>query len=384
MLHRSSNSLKSVSRALTISLSIFAAAAAPAFAQATRYHRTNLVSDIPGVALRSDPNLVNPWGMAFSAGGPIWIADNGSGFSTLYQADGEAFPVASPLVVTIPPPAGGSSPAAPTGIVVNGTTGFVVSGSSGSGASAFIFDTEDGTISGWSPAANFKQAILVVDNSKPGGVDNSTLGAVYKGLAIAENAAGTFIYATNFRDGFVEQYDSNFKFVKKFTDPNLPEGFAPFGIQTMQGNLFVTFAKQDAAKHDDVAGPKNGFVDIFDTHGNLQKRFASEGSLNSPWGLVQAPANFGEFSGDVLVGNFGDGRINVFDAKTGFYQGYMKDDFGVPLTINSLWGLAFGTGASLSGHANRLLFTAGIGAESHGLFGDIRVTTPEDVPLEIE
>ncbi|MFZ0522906.1 MAG: TIGR03118 family protein [Candidatus Acidiferrales bacterium] len=377
-------SVKDITVLLALTISILIMGAAPASAQTTRYHRTNLVSDVPGVALRTDPNLVNPWGIAFSAGSPPWIADNGTGLSTLYQADGQPFPVASPLVVTIPPPAGASGPSAPTGIVVNGTTGFVVSGGSGSGASAFIFDTEDGTISGWSPAANPKQAILVVDNSKPGGVDNSSLGAVYKGLAIAENGTATFIYATNFRDGFVEQYDSNFKFVKKFTDPNLPEGFAPFGIQAMQGNLFVTFAKQDAAKHDDVAGARNGYVDIFDTNGNLLKRFASAGSLNSPWGLVQAPQNFGEFSGDVLVGNFGDGRINVFDAKTGFYQGYMKDDVGAALTINSLWGLAFGTGAPLSGHANRLLFTAGIGAESHGLFGDIRVTTPQDLPLEIE
>lgn len=379
MLHRYLIVLNSLTRVLIISVSILIAATSPAFAQ-TRYHRTNLVSDIPGVALRTNPNLINPWGIAFSAQGPIWIADNNSGFSTLYQADGETLS----LVVTIPPPSGATGAATPTGIVFNGTTGFVVSASGGSGASAFIFDTEDGTISGWSPSADLTHAIRVVDNSKPGGVDNSTLGAVYKGLAMAQNGAATFIYATNFRDGFVEQYDSNFKFVKKFTDSNLPTGFAPFGIQAMQGNLFVTFAKQNAEKHDDVAGPRNGFVDIFDTNGNLLKRFASEGPLNSPWGLTEAPSNFGKFSGAVLVGNFGDGRINAYDAKTGMFLGYLQDDFGAALQINGLWSLAFGSGSPLSGHANRLLFTAGIGDESHGLFGDIRLTDADDVPQEIE
>jgi uncharacterized protein (TIGR03118 family) len=347
------------------------------------YHRINLVSDIPGVALRTDPNLINPWGIAFSAAGPIWIADNNSGKATVYQADGQGFPLGSPLVVTVPPPHGSNGQAAPTGIVFNGTNGFVVSAKGNSGPSIFIFDTEDGTISGWNPGVDLANAILVVDNSKPGGVDNSTLGAVYKGLAIAPEGKQTFIFAANFRDGIVEKYNSNFKLVKKFTDSNLPKGFAPFGIRALQGHLFVTFAKQNAAKHDDVAGPGSGFVDIFDTEGALLKRFASEGTLNAPWGLAEAPQDFGKFGDALLVGNFGDGRINAFEDETGAFLGQLTDDVGQPLTINGLWGLAFGNGG-LAGATSRLLFTAGIGDESHGLFGVIRPAVPDDLQDQLQ
>jgi uncharacterized protein (TIGR03118 family) len=358
--------------ALAVSLTLFVALLQAPSVRAQEYERFNLVSDIPGVALRADAHLVNSWGIAFPPTGPVWINDNGTGFATVYFGDGAPFPNGDhPLVVTIPPPAGGTSPATPTGIVFNASNGFVVSGNGASGPSIFIFDTEDGTISGWSPAVDLTHGILVVDNSAPGGVDNSSLGAVYKGLAIGTSGAAEFIYAANFRDAVVEMYDSKFHFVKSFTDPNLPAGFAPFGIRNIDGQLFVTFAVQDAAKHDDVSGPGNGFVDIFDTEGNLVKRLASHGTLNSPWGLALAPNNFGQFSDALLVGNFGDGRINAFQLPGGNFLGQLHDEVGQPLTINGLWGLTFGNG-KLAGKTNTLLFTAGIGDEAHGLFGTIR------------
>jgi uncharacterized protein (TIGR03118 family) len=341
------------------------------------YTRVNLVSDIAGVARFTDPNLVNPWGLAFGPTSPFWVADNGTGLSTLYRGDGTSFPVGSPLMVTIPPPAGGTS-ASPTGVVFNGTSSFVVSANGKSGGAIFIFATEDGTISGWSPAVDFHNAILVVDNSTPGGVDNSTLGAVYKGLATADKGTSHFLYAANFRDGFVEVYNSSFKFLKSFTDTGVSAGFAPFGIQNINGKLLVTFAKQNDKKHDDVAGPGNGFVDIFDADGNLLDRFASGGTLNSPWGLALAPEGFGKFSRHLLVGNFGDGRINAFDLNTGHFDGQLIDPEGNPLTINGLWAVRFGNGAPNGGSRRKLFFTAGIADESHGLFGFIEAGHGED------
>src|SRR6266571_3289018 len=244
------------------------------------YQQTNLVSDLPNIAAHQDANLVNPWGLSHGPTTPWWVSDNGTGKSTLYNGQGQAFPLASPLVVTIPPPANSpaGTTAAPTGNVFNGTSGFVVSTASGSGPSRFIFATEDGTISGWNPAADLTHAILEVDRSTIG------LGAVYKGLAIASTASGTFIYATNFRFGTVEMFDSSFNLVGSFTDPKLAntcplpnQCYAPFGIQNIGGKLFVTFALQDAEKHDDVAGPAHGFVDVFDTSGNLIQRLVSHG-----------------------------------------------------------------------------------------------------------
>ena len=355
-------------------------AAVPLAAQ-EKYHRTNLVSDIAGVALRTDPNLVNAWGITFSPTSPIWIADNGTGVATVYQADGQAFPIGSPLVVMIPPPQGGQPPAAPTGTVFNGTPGFDVTANGHSGPSLFIFVTEDGTISGWSPGVDLKNAILAVDNSAPGGVDNSTLGAVYKGLTIAQEGSHSFLYATNFRDAIVEKYDSNFKLVKTFADINVPTGFAPFGIREIHGRLFVTFALQNDKKHDDVSGPGNGFVEILEADGSFH-RFASQGTLNSPWGLTESPGNFGKFSDAILVGNFGDGRINAFDER-GSFLGQLQDELGQTMTINGLWGLTFGNGA-LAGKRDHLLFTAGIGDEGHGLFGVIRKARPDDAEDEQE
>jgi uncharacterized protein (TIGR03118 family) len=333
------------------------------------YTRVNLVSDIAGVARFTDPNLVNPWGLAFSPTSPFWVADNGSGVSTLYNGRGQAFPIGAPLVVTIPPPPGLPG-GTPTGLVFNNTDEFMVSANGKSGSPRFLFATEDGTILGWSPAVDATEAIIAKNNSG--------LMAVYKGLAIASTATGNFLYATNFHAGVVEMYDKNYTLVKTFTDPDVDPNFAPFGIQTIGGKLYVTFALQKSGKHDDQAGPGNGYVDVFDTGGTLLRRLAAHGTLNSPWGLALAPEGFGTFSHHLLVGNFGDGRINAFDVDSGAFDSQLRDPEGDPLTINGLWALQFGNGATNGGSRHTLFFTAGIADESHGLFGFIRAGHEED------
>ncbi len=333
------------------------------------YTRINLVSDIAGVARFTDPHLVNPWGLGFSATSPFWVADNNGGVSTLYNGRGQAFPVGSPLVVTIPTPTSATG-GTPTGLVFNGTGQFAVSANSKSGSSFFLFVTEDGTILGWNPAVNLNSAIIAVDNS--------AAGAVYKGLAIGSTSQGNFIYATNFHAGLVEMYDKNFTLVKTFTDTNVDANFAPFGIQNIGGKLYVTFALQKLPdKHDDQSGPGNGFVDVFETDGTFIRRFASHGTLNSPWGLALAPEGFGKFSHHILVGNFGDGRINAFDTS-GFFDSQLIDPEGNPLAINGLWSLQFGSGAKNNGSRHKLFFTAGIADESHGLFGFIKAGRGEE------
>jgi uncharacterized protein (TIGR03118 family) len=342
--------------------------ASPAFAGS--YQSTNLVSDIAG-ANQTDTNLVNPWGISASPTSPFWISDNGTGLSSVYVISGTT--VINPLVVTIPPPPGSpaGTTAAATGNVFNESgSGFLVSNGTTSGSSVFMFATEDGTLSGWSPTVDFTHAFVAVDNSVVDPSDQQHRSAVYKGLAIATNAHGTFIYATNFRGGFVEMYDSDFTLVKTFTDHTLRDSYAPFGIQAIGGKLFVTYAKLDSKKHDDVAGPGHGFIDTFDLDGNLLSRFAAHGTLNSPWGLALAPANFGDFSNALLVGNFGDGRINAFDVSTGTFLGQLNDASRNPLVFNGLWGLRFGNG-HLAGPTNTLFVTAGIQHEAHGLFASI-------------
>jgi uncharacterized protein (TIGR03118 family) len=343
------------------------------------YAQTNLVSDLPHIARVQDKNLVNSWGLVHGPATPWWVADNGTGVSTLYDGNGTPFPAGSPLVVTIPPPAGSpaGTTAAPTGIVFNNVSStnpddFVVRANGKSGPSLFMFATEDGTISGWNIKVNPTHAIRVVDRSMVGS------GAVYKGLAIGRNQGRDFIYATNFRFGTVEMFDANFHLVRSFTDKQLANDcpmpgqcFAPFGIRNIGGNLFVTFALQDAKKHDDVAGPGNGFVDIFSTGGKLLSRFAAHGALNSPWGLTMTPGNFGPFSNDLLVGDFGDGRINVFNPDNGAFLGQLHNKASKPITIDGLWGLDFGNG-SLAGETDELFFTAGINGEADGLFGKLQ------------
>ncbi len=323
------------------------------------YFQQNLVSDLPGVADHIDPNLVNPWGIAFGPTTPFWIADNHTGVSTVYDGNG----VQAHAAVPIPGPAGSKLPGAPTGIVFNSTTDFTVAPGQ---PAKYLFATEDGTIVGWDSGA---AAVLKVDLS--------ALGTVYKGLALGSSGGKNYLYATNFNAGRVEVFDANFTPVAltgSFTDPNLAAGFAPFGIQNIGGKLYVTYALPDAAKHDDVSGPGHGYVSVFDTSGQFLKRFASQGPLNSPWGVVLAPAGFGGFGGALLVGNFGDGLINAFNPTTGAWLGSLEDGSGKALSIEGLWGLTFGNG-SKAGHLHTLYFTAGItgggNVEDHGLFGSI-------------
>ena len=330
-----------------------------AFAQ--RYAQTNLVSDIPGLAAHTDKRMVNPWGIANGPTSPFWINQNGVGFSSLYTKDGTPF--SALRSVRIPPPRGSTGPSAPTGIVFNGTPDFVITGNGTSAPSIFLFATENGTISGWNPQVALLHSVL--------GVDNSGIGAVYKGLAFAHTANGSFIYAANFFNGSVEMYDTNFQLVKTFTDNSLPPGYAPFGIHRIGGFLYVTFAKQADNKKDDVAGAGHGFVDIFNLQGQMVKRLASGGVLNSPWGVAKAPSNFGKFSGDILVGNFGDGHINAFDPVTRAFVGALRDVNSKVISIDGLWAITFGNGGS-TGARNALFFTAGVDDEAHGLFGVLR------------
>ena len=354
--------------------------------EANRYVITNLDSDLAGAAAVQDALLQNSWGVAFSpAGSPFWIADNNTGCATLYDGDGTIVP----LQVSIPLPGNvvpgtdcktvnpknppKPTPAAPTGIVWNPSSAFVVPGTQL--PAVFIFDTEDGTISAWAqsltPANN---AVLAVDNSK---IPNATNGAVYKGLAFGVNVNGAFLFATNFRAGTIDVFGpptapgSLFTTATTdggFTDPNIPAGFAPFGIQNINGDLFVTYAKQNATKDVDVAGQGNGFVDVFDTDGHLVRRFASRRTLNSPWGVAQASSAFGRFSGDILVGNLGDGRINVYNSA-GDFRDQLSGLDGRPLTIDGLWTLTLGGGAKSS--SDTLFFTAGPNNQNDGQFGTI-------------
>jgi uncharacterized protein (TIGR03118 family) len=345
---------------LAISMLIFPIQA-PATGQivAGGFIQHNLVSNIPGLAVTTDPNLKNPWGIAFSPTSPFWIADNGTGVSTLYNTNAQKLA----LTVTIPPPAGSTDTATPTGIVFNGTQDFVVSSGGHSAPALFIFATEDGTISGWNPTVNGTAAILAVDNS---GSE-----AVYKGLALAGTRFGNRLFATDFHNNAVQVFDSQYHLVNSFTDSSLPAGFAPFGIANIQGDLFVSFALQEAPDNeDDEPGPGNGFVDEFSPTGQLVRRFASQGTLNSPWGMAYAQS-FGNFSNALLVGNFGDGTINAFDFTTGDFLGQLMSTQGRPVMIDGLWALAFGNGAQ-GGHSNVLYFTAGLNDEEDGLFGDLQ------------
>jgi uncharacterized protein (TIGR03118 family) len=325
-----------------------------AVAQNNSYQQRNLVSDVAGGAVHTDPKLINPWGISFFPGLPFWISDNNSGFSTVYDANG----VTQLAPVLVPAPPADRSPSTPTGTVINTTNGFMV----GHAPSQFLFVSEDGTISGWNGTGN---AILAVDRS--------AAAAVYKGMAILNPACCvTYLAVANFRSGLIEPYDGGFNALAppgSFTDPNLPADYAPFNIQTVGDQVFVTYAVQDQAKHDPVNAAGNGIVNIFDLEGNFVKRFTSNGPLNSPWGIVQASANFGAFSNDILIGNFGDGTINAFDPATGNFLGPLKDQTGAPMVNGSLWALVFGAGGT--GDPNTLYFTAGLANEGHGLFGAI-------------
>jgi uncharacterized protein (TIGR03118 family) len=370
--------------------------------------QTNLVSDLPGVAAVTDANLVNPWGISESSTAPLtpfWISDNGSGLSTLYSSVQGANPPAvtrNSLVVSIP------TPVSPTGGTPTGTV-FNTGASAGAfklpngNPAVFLFATEDGTLVGWNGG---NQATIVVDNSGNNFTNpdpNQQTGAVYKGLAIATSATPIFgsanpnttavLYAANFRSGQIEVYGTDFKPVKlpagAFADPNLPKGYAPFNVQILNNKVYVTYAQQDATKHDDVAGPGHGFVDVFNLNGtpgvtkadgSVTQRLISRGVLDSPWGLAIAPPGFAGLSAPnghsvLLVGNFGDGLIHAFDASTGDLLGTLKDPDGEPIQIDGLWALKFGNGGA-GGNANTLYFTAGLAGERHGLFGALTTATP--------
>ncbi|VVB93512.1 Plastocyanin [uncultured archaeon] len=338
-------------------------------AAADRYNQVNLVSDVSGLAQITDPNLVNSWGIAHPPSGPWWVADNGMGVSTLYNGTGVPFPPGNPLIVTIPPPAGGSGPSTPTGIVFNGGSDFEVAPGK---PAAFIFVTEDGTISAWNRTVDSNNATLKVDNSP---------GAVYKGATIAKKDNMNVLYVANFRGGTVDVFDTNFNKVTlaagAFTDKRIPSGFAPFNVQNIEGKIFVSFAQQDAQKHDNTNGPGLGFVDIFDPDGKLLMRLKHGNWMDAPWGITLAPSDFGKFGEHLLVGNFGSGQIAAFDPENGNFNGFLKGLDGKPISIEGLWGLGFGNGAN-AGPVNNLFFAAGINDEQHGLFGAIKPVSHED------
>jgi uncharacterized protein (TIGR03118 family) len=343
-------------------------AATAAADPASRYSVHNLVSDQPGVADNTDPNLVNAWGIAASSTSPWWVADNAMDVSTLYNGAGVPQFPPTPLVVNV---AGG-----PTGTVFNGNAAdFVISDGATpahSGSARFLFATEAGTIRGWSPALP-PPPLSTQTFVGPNDADQSAAGAIFKGLAIAND----HLYATDFHNGRVDVFDSSFHLVPGgFVDPKIPDGYAPFGIQAIGGNIFVTYAKQDAAAHDELHGQGLGIVDEYSTAGALIARVAQHGHLNAPWGMAMAPSDFGSASGDLLVGNFGDGRVNVFEPKNGNFTpaGQLRGTAGKPISVDGLWGIGFGNGSG-SGDTDDLYFAAGPDDEHHGLFGEIALAS---------
>jgi len=326
-------------------------------AQSNSYKQTNLTSDSQGMASFMDSNLINPWGIAYIPGNPFWIADNNSGKATLYDKTGNL-----QGTFTVPAPVGSANAATPTGVIANAAGGFNVNGIS----STFIFVTEDGTISGW--YANLPSAGLKVNNS--------AVGAVYKGAALVTEAGGNqVLLVANFNSGLVEAYDSTFTPIVlqgTFKDPTLPAGYAPFGVHVVgSSQVVVTFAQQDALKHDPVHATGAGYVSVFDTQGNFLNRIASQGTLNAPWGTVVAPASFGKFAGALLIGNFGDGTINAFDMNAQTFLGQLEDSNGAVITNASLWELLFDS-TGQTGDPGTLYITAGLNNEQHGLFAAIK------------
>jgi uncharacterized protein (TIGR03118 family) len=337
-------------RAVAVFLAVLLAAPAVFAAEpGNSYVRRDLVSDGGVPAEHIDPDLINGWGLAASATGPWWVNAADSGKSLLYNGEG----IKNPLVVSV---AG-----EPTGIVFNGGPRFVIPNA---GAARFLFASEDGTISAWSPSlVPNTQAVVVIDNSASE--------ASYKGLAIDSTSAGTRLYAADFHNARVDVFDGAFAPVTvagAFTDPNLPAGYAPFNVQTLAGSVYVAYALQDEEGEEEVAGPGLGVLDKYDFAGHLLARVATGGALNAPWGLALAPAGFGRFSGKLLVGNFGNGRINVFDPVTFEPKGHLKGTNGKAIVIDGLWGIAFGNGGT-AGPATTLFFAAGPDDEEHGLFG---------------
>jgi uncharacterized protein (TIGR03118 family) len=329
------------------------------------YKRINLVSDVPGRAQVTDPNLVNAWGASYGPGTPLWVSDAGADVSTLYQGGIHGGPqTILDLVVNIP---GGE----PTGQAFNPTNDFVVHGSDGSsGVARFLFVGESGHLTGWAPN--------VPATSPPPSTEAQdavvTPGANYKGLAFGQTQGGPLLYAANFSARTVDVYNGIFQRViteGNFEDPQLPPRFAPFNVAVLNGKVYVAYAKQDAEKEDEVAGRGLGRVDVFDLDGVLLHRMSQHGALNAPWGLTIAPTGFGKFSGDLLVGNFGDGRIHAYNPTTLRLTGTVRNRHHNPVTIDGLWALIPGNG--VEGGTDEVLFTAGPNDETHGLLGSLHV-----------
>jgi uncharacterized protein (TIGR03118 family) len=330
--------------------------------RADSYQQTNLVSNVPGLAATTDPNLQNPWGESNSPTSPFWISNQGSGTATLYNGAGAI----TPLVVTIP--AGSSpltGPSGPTGQVFNGSTGFAVNGT----ASSFIFDTLNGTVDAWNGSAG---TTAVQEASTPG--------AIYTGLTQATSGSSTYLYAAD-STGSIRVFDSNWNnvtsttFAGKFVDPHAVAGFVPFNVQLVGSLLYVTYASLTAMG---TANP-GGYIDVFNTNGTFVERFATGGPLDAPWGITIAPSSFGQYSNDLLVGNFGDGQILAYNPTTGAYLGTLDGANGQPLTNDFLWSLVTRTGGT-DVDPNAVYFTAGIDDQTDGLFGEIDFT-PEPATL---
>jgi uncharacterized protein (TIGR03118 family) len=313
------------------------------------FNQINLVSDVTGRDARVlDPFLVNPWGLAFSPGGVLWVANEGTGTATLYDPNG--FPFSA--IIGIPGPSAEAA-GRPTGLVWNGTNSFTVAG----GPAKVFFGGLDGVISAWGDSTFNAQAVI----------DNSATGAVYTGLAIGIVGGANRLYAADFAHGQVSVFDGDYNMVNHFTDPDVPAGYSPFNVAAINGKLYVTYALLGPDQHDEVLGAGNGFVDIFDMDGTLVQRFASQGGLNAPWAVTVVPAGFGPFEGDILVGNFGDGMIGVYNPTTGAFIDWLRDGNGNAIAIESLWGLGFGPTPS----SPNLYFAAGVNSEAHGLLGAI-------------
>jgi uncharacterized protein (TIGR03118 family) len=355
--HLSSTSVAALTAGIALAL-----AGAPA--QATQVIQHNLVSDGFVPADTIDPNLVNAWGVSYSPTSPFWVSSTEEGVSTIYTGSGA---IARPPV-NIFPGAGNSSP---TGQVFNpSTTDFFVNNGGPSARALFLFATEEGTISGWSPGLDPNNSLLAVDHS--GGASPS----IYKGLAYGNDGTGNFLFAADFHNGAIERYNGAFGLTGTFTDPTLAPGYAPFNVQVLGGKLYATFALQDAAAEDEVAGAGFGYVDEFNLDGSFSRRIASLGdAVNAPWGLAIAPASFGGLAGDLLVGNFGDGTISAFDLSSLAFDGVLKTAGNAPLTIDGLWAILPGNGG-LGGDPLKLYFSAGPDDESHGLFG-VLTAVPE-------
>jgi uncharacterized protein (TIGR03118 family) len=356
------------------------------------YAATNLLSDIPGLAIHTDTNLINPWGFAETPQGQFRVSANGTGESLLLNARGNV--LGRPVVIPTPSDSPSGAVAAPDGSALNTTTDFVISHGGRSAPATFIISTEDGTIAGFNPLVDRHEAVI--------GADLSDSGAVFKTLTLGADAHGNVIFASDFHNDQVDIFDKNFQLVGSFTDPNPHAGFAPFGVHNLNGTLFVTFAKQDDPNnaHDDVEGAGNGFIDEFTTDGAFIKQFATGSALepggldalNSPFGATVAPANFGQFSSTpnnpvLLIGNFGSSQISAFNMKTGAYLGQLSDAQGHPLVLNGgikesdmkgLWGIRFGNGHG-GADANTLFFAAGINAEADGLFGKVTAVASPNV-----